>query len=183
MLVVAKVGHAAPEFAVGCVDLRDAQRRSVRLGDYAGRWLAMMFYPRDFSFVCPTELTAFSGRGADFRQRGCALLGVSVDSLELHREWLERPPAEGGLGPLQFPLASDPDGAMARAYGVWVDEKPSLLARLQNQELGRKLTPHVEEPYQELLAAMLRRDPARRPAMREVLDRLSVARGPAASDA
>ena len=120
---IAKVGEAAPEFALACADARDQDRQAVRSSDYAGRWAILVFYPRDFSFVCPTELTSFSARWLDFRQRGCELLGVSVDSVELHREWLGTPPTEGGLGPLQFPLASDPNGAMARAYGVWVDQK------------------------------------------------------------
>lgn len=120
---VAKVGKSAPQLALACADAWDHNRQSVVLRDYRGRWLALLFYPRDFSFVCPTELTSFSGRMADFRQRGCELIGISVDSVELHREWLRTPVGEGGVGPLQFPLASDPDGAAARAYGVWVDGK------------------------------------------------------------
>jgi peroxiredoxin (alkyl hydroperoxide reductase subunit C) len=120
---VAKVGQAAPEFSLACVDARDRDRQSIGLGDCAGRWAVLIFYPRDFSFVCPTELTSFSSRWEDFRARGCELLGISVDSIALHREWLSTPPGAGGLGPLRFPLASDPDGAAARAYGVWVDEK------------------------------------------------------------
>jgi len=120
---VAKVGETAPEFVLACADARDLGRQSVCSNDYAGRWAILIFYPRDFSFVCPTELTSFSARWRDFHQRGCGLLGISVDTVELHREWLRTPPADGGLGPLQFPLASDPDGAAARAYGVWVDQK------------------------------------------------------------
>ena len=120
---IAQVGQAAPAFALACADARDERRMRVTSGEYAGRWLILIFYPRDFSFVCPTELTSFSAHEADFRQRNCALLGISVDTLELHREWLRTAPADGGLGALQFPLASDPDGALARAYGVWVDEK------------------------------------------------------------
>ncbi len=125
-----RIGEAAPEFILACADARDANRRTVRLADYSGRWLAIVFYPRDFSFVCPTELTSFSARGPDFQQRGCELLGLSVDTVELHREWLATPPSEGGLGPLQFPLAADPDGATARAYGVWHEEKQVSLRGL-----------------------------------------------------
>jgi len=119
----AKVGEPAPDFALTCVSAQDEVPRGVRLSDYSGRWLMLFFYPRDFSFVCPTELTSFSARLADFQRRGCELLGVSVDSIELHREWLTTPADQGGLGPLQFPLASDPDGSAARAYGVWVEAK------------------------------------------------------------
>ena len=86
---------------------------------YQGRWLLLIFYPHDFSFVCPTELTEFSANHREFDRRNCSLLAVSVDSIELHREWLQTPPADGGLGPMQFPLASDPDGTVAKAFGVW----------------------------------------------------------------
>ncbi|MHB8900449.1 MAG: redoxin domain-containing protein [Thermoguttaceae bacterium] len=79
---VCEVGRAAPGFMLPCVSSQDGAVRPVSLGDYAGRWLAILFYPRDFSFVCPTELTAFSAQGADFVARGCELLGVSVDTVE-----------------------------------------------------------------------------------------------------
>ena len=117
-----QIGRTAPDFAMGCIDA-DGEVREIRRQDYADRWLILLFYPRDFSFVCPTELTAFSARMEDFDERNCALLGVSVDSLELHREWLTTPPAHGGLGPLRFPLGSDPDGRVAQRYAVWVPEK------------------------------------------------------------
>jgi alkyl hydroperoxide reductase subunit AhpC/predicted Ser/Thr protein kinase len=122
-MIGAKVGEPAPTFSLVCVSALDPEPRLVQLGDYSGRWLMLVFYPRDFSFVCPTELTAFSARVADFRERGCDLLGISVDTIELHQEWLTTPPAKGGLGPLQFPLAADVDGRAARSYGVWVVEK------------------------------------------------------------
>jgi alkyl hydroperoxide reductase subunit AhpC/predicted Ser/Thr protein kinase len=105
-----------------CVDAAGATRRAA-LADYAGQWLILIFYPRDFSFVCPTELTAFSARIADFESRRCALLGISVDTLDMHREWLGTPPRDGGIGPLRYPLASDSDGRTARAYGAWDAEK------------------------------------------------------------
>ncbi len=122
-LAAPRVGGAAPAFELPCVDAEGGPERRVRLEDYAGRWLVLIFYPRDFSFVCPTELTAFSARIADFQKRDAVLLAVSVDSLELHREWLTTPPRRGGLGPLQFPLGSDPDGRAARAFGVWDPDK------------------------------------------------------------
>ncbi len=64
------VGQAAPHFELTCTDL-GLTPRQVRLEDYRGRWLILVFYPRDFSFVCPTELTAFSARVLDFQQREC----------------------------------------------------------------------------------------------------------------
>ncbi len=120
---VAKVGEAAPDFDLPCVMAADAAPRPVRRSDYAGRWLMLVFYPGDFTFVCPTELAALSARHADFARRDCSLLGISADPIEMHRQWLAAPPAEGGLGPLQFPLASDPAGEAARAYGVWAEAR------------------------------------------------------------
>jgi alkyl hydroperoxide reductase subunit AhpC len=125
-----KVGEAAPDFALTCVSAADAAPRPMRRSDFAGRWLMLVFYPGDFTFVCPTELTAFSARHADFTRRNCSLLGISADPIEMHREWLATPPAEGGLGPLQFPLASDPAGETARAFGVWVEAQQVCIRAL-----------------------------------------------------
>jgi serine/threonine protein kinase/peroxiredoxin len=75
-------------------------------------------------------LTALSGRIAEFRERECDLLGVSTDTLQTHERWLGTPPWEGGLGPLQFPLASDADGAVCRAYGVYVPRQHLALRGL-----------------------------------------------------
>ncbi len=122
-MAIARVGQPAPSFQLECVSAADRHPQPVHLQNYAGRWLMLIFYPRDFSFVCPTELTAFSARLPDFRQRDCDLLGISVDTIQLHHEWLTTSPADGGLGPLQFPLAADPEGIAARAYGVWVEDK------------------------------------------------------------
>jgi eukaryotic-like serine/threonine-protein kinase len=118
-----RVGQPSPDFALECISSGESQPRHVTLSDFSGRWLIAIFYPRDFTFVCPTELTAFSARLADFQQRDCDLIGISVDSIEMHQEWLLTPPSEGGLGPLQFPLASDAEGKIARAHGVWDAEK------------------------------------------------------------
>ena len=122
-MVPCEVGKAAPKFFLSCVSAENTASRNVALRDYAGRWLVLIFYPRDFSFVCPTELTSFSAHLGDFAERDCELLGISVDTIELHREWLTTAPAEGGLGPLRFPLASDPKGDAAKAYGVWIEWK------------------------------------------------------------
>jgi alkyl hydroperoxide reductase subunit AhpC/predicted Ser/Thr protein kinase len=123
MMDIARIGESAPGFELACISATQMLVRNVSLSDYSGRWLILIFYPHDFTFVCPTELTAFSARLDDFRRRDCEFLGISVDPIELHREWLSTPPKRGGLGPLQFPLASDPDGTVARAFGFWIAEK------------------------------------------------------------
>ena len=101
----------------------DCRRGKVASGDYLGRWLAIMFYPRDFSFVCPTELTGFSAEKPEFDRRDCELLGISIDSVESHLQWLATPAADGGVEGLRFPLASDPGGDVCRSFGVWREDE------------------------------------------------------------
>ena len=93
------------------------------LADYRGRWLVLVFYPRDFSLVCPTELIGLTQRFDEFAEQECELLGISCDSVESHERWIATPRAQGGLGGLSFPLASDLDGSAARSYGVY-QERP-----------------------------------------------------------
>lgn len=115
---IAQVGVEAPAFRLRCASAGGAVTWRTN-ADYHGEWLMLIFYPRDNSFVCPTELTAFSGRMDEFRKRGCSLLGISVDTLDSHLEWLKAPVDRGGVGPLRFPLAADEEGRASRAYGVW----------------------------------------------------------------
>lgn len=124
----AMVGTRAPNFSLPCTAGLDSDRKKASLDDYLDRWLLLLFYPRDFSFICPTELTAVSGRMAQFRERGCDVLGVSTDSVETHERWMRTPQAEGGIGRLDFPLAGDEDGAACRSYGVF-DERQKVALR------------------------------------------------------
>lgn len=117
------IGNPAPAFDLACTRLTDHGRDRVALPDYRGRWLILVFYPHDFSLVCPTELVGLSQRFEEFGDHGCELLGVSGDSVESHERWIATPRAQGGLGGLNFPLASDPAGAAARAYGVYHEGK------------------------------------------------------------
>jgi serine/threonine protein kinase len=71
-----------------------------------------------------------SGRIAEFRERNCDVLGISTDSAATHQRWLATPPGQGGVGPLRFPLASDEDGSVARAYGVYVEGQKLALRGL-----------------------------------------------------
>src|SRR5262245_11945980 len=125
----ASVGKRAPQFELPCTSGQGVIRQ-VALADYRDRWLILVFYPRDFSLVCPTELTALSARVEELRHRGCDILGISTDSLESHDRWIATPRARGGLGEIHFPLASDRDGAVARAYDVYLDPQGIALRGL-----------------------------------------------------
>ena len=103
---------------------------NVRLSDYRGRWLVLVFYPLDFTFVCPTELTTFSDRYDDFEAIGADVLGISTDSVFSHRAWLQTPRDKGGVADLRYPLASDQTKDVSRAYGVLIENQGIALRGL-----------------------------------------------------
>ena len=76
------------------------------------------FYPLDFTFVCPTEITAFSDHIDRFKALNCEVLGASVDSQFSHLAWLKIPRNQGGLGDIKFPLLADVNKSLAKDYGV-----------------------------------------------------------------
>ena len=103
---------------------------NVRLSDYRGKWLVMVFYPLDFTFVCPTELTTFSDRYDDFEAIGADVIGISTDSVFSHRAWLQTPRDKGGVEGLRYPLASDQTRETSRAYGVLIENQGIALRGL-----------------------------------------------------
>jgi alkyl hydroperoxide reductase subunit AhpC len=112
------VGARAPDFTLPATAWPDTCEREVSLDDYRDRWLVLLFYPRDFSMVCPTELTALGVQFDEFARRDCDILGISTDSVATHQKWIATPRNQGGLGGLAFPLASDESGMVCQAYGV-----------------------------------------------------------------
>lgn len=110
------VQKPAPDFEADAVIGGDFKR--VKLDDYKGKWVILFFYPLDFTFVCPTEITAFSDRAEDFKALGCAVLGCSVDSKYSHLAWVKTPRKEGGLGGVKYPLLADVTKKLSSDYGV-----------------------------------------------------------------
>lgn len=88
----------------------------------------IIFYPADFTFVCPSELIAFNHRLKEFEKRGVKLLGISVDSPYAHQTWKKMPASDGGVGPLDFPLISDQSKEISEAYGVLSEDGVALRA-------------------------------------------------------
>ena len=110
------IGNAAPSFSADAA--KSGEIVKISLDDYKGKWLTLFFYPLDFTFVCPTELVAFSDRADDFRAAGCEILGVSVDSAHTHLAWMRTPRNEAGVGNLNYPLLQDIGGEIASSYDV-----------------------------------------------------------------
>lgn len=129
-LRLAKVGQSAPDFDMPSTKNMATLAENVKLSDYAGKWLILLFYPLDFTFVCPTELTAFSDRIDELNGIGAEVIGVSTDSVHSHRAWINTPREENGVAGMQYPLASDVGGKLARQYNILVEESNIALRGL-----------------------------------------------------
>jgi alkyl hydroperoxide reductase subunit AhpC len=111
------VTQQAPDFKAQAV-LPDGSFKQISLNDYKGKYVILFFYPLDFTFVCPTEIIAFSDRAAEFEAAGVQLLGCSIDSHFSHLAWRNTPRTQGGLGDIQYPLVADLNKDIARSFGV-----------------------------------------------------------------
>ena len=114
------VTREAPDFTADAVV--NEEFKTVKLSDYRGKYVVLFFYPLDFTFVCPTEIIAYSDKIDEFRKRGAEVLGCSVDSKFSHLKWIQTARADGGLGGLKFPLISDLTKKISTDYGVLVDD-------------------------------------------------------------
>lgn len=124
------VGKLAPEFRMNAVKGDGSDFLTVKSEDYKGKWLVMFFYPLDFTFVCPTEITGFSDRYEEFKAVGTELLAVSCDSEYSHQAWIKQSKEEGGLGKINFPIASDMTKEVAKNYGILIEEEGIALRGL-----------------------------------------------------
>lgn len=121
-VTIAKVGQPAPDFNMPSTKNIDTLADNVKLSDYKGKWLILLFYPLDFTFVCPTELIHFSERLEEFQGVGAEVVGVSTDSVHSHRAWLKTPQDKNGIEGVKYPIASDVGGKLARAYNILVED-------------------------------------------------------------
>ena len=110
----------APDFTATAVVNKQFEQLS--LSQFKGKNVVLFFYPLDFTFVCPTEIIAFSDRIAEFRTRNTEVIGVSVDSQFSHLAWINTKREEGGLGDLHYPLVADITKGIARDYGVLLQD-------------------------------------------------------------
>jgi peroxiredoxin (alkyl hydroperoxide reductase subunit C) len=116
------VGKKAPDFTAPAVMPDGTINESFSLSDFKEKYVVLFFYPLDFTFVCPTELIAFSRRIKEFEERGVQVIGCSVDSQFTHVAWRNTPVEDGGVGAIAYPLVADVKHEICRAYDVEFDE-------------------------------------------------------------
>ncbi|MBE9220097.1 peroxiredoxin [Dolichospermum flos-aquae] len=146
-----RVGQLAPDFTATAVV--DQEFKPIKLSDYRGKYVVLFFYPLDFTFVCPTEVTAFSDRYAEFSNLNTKVFGISVDSAFSHLAWMQTDRKSGGVGDLNYPLVSDIKKEISAAYnvldpssgvalrGLFIIDKDGILqhATINNMAFGRSI--------------------------------------------
>jgi peroxiredoxin (alkyl hydroperoxide reductase subunit C) len=123
------VSKPAPEFELE--GYFKGQFSKYKLSEYRKKWVILLFYPLDFTFVCPTEVLNFSAAAEQFTKLNCQLFGVSVDSIYVHKAWVDTKREDGGLGgDLNYPLLSDLNKVMTRDYGILMENEGVALRGL-----------------------------------------------------
>ncbi|XP_078588633.1 peroxiredoxin-like isoform X1 [Branchiostoma floridae x Branchiostoma japonicum] len=118
--VAAAVTCKAPAFTGTAVVGNGFQE--IGLQDFKGKYVVLLFYPLDFTFVCPTEIIAFSEKAEEFQKLKAEVVGVSTDSHFSHLAWINTPRKQGGLGEMKIALLSDFNKKIARDYGVLLED-------------------------------------------------------------
>ena len=119
------VGQPAPTLDVEAyVPGRPAAER-ISTADYSGDWVVLVFYPRDFTFVCPTELRGFGDLHDEFAAAGAQVLAASTDSYWVHKAWFEGEPALRGV---RYPVLADTAHRLTAAYGILLDDGSAMRA-------------------------------------------------------
>ncbi|XP_032667210.1 peroxiredoxin 1 isoform X1 [Odontomachus brunneus] len=123
IMPVPQIQKPAPAFSGTAVV--NGQFKDIKLSDYKGKYVVLFFYPLDFTFVCPTEIIAFSDRVKEFSDIGCQVIAASTDSHFSHLAWVNTPRKQGGLGEMNIPLLADKSFKISRDYGV-LDEETGI---------------------------------------------------------
>ncbi|MCK5553310.1 MAG: peroxiredoxin [Deltaproteobacteria bacterium] len=123
------VAKTAPDFELE--GYSNGTFNKYKLSDYRGKWVILLFYPLDFTFVCPTEVLNFSDAVDELGKLNCQIFGISVDSKYVHKAWVDTKREEGGLGgKINYPLLSDINKQTARDYGILIEEEGVALRGL-----------------------------------------------------
>ena len=92
----------------------------VKLSDYKGKWVVLLFYPADFTFICPTELVDAAKLYNDFKKENAEILSISTDTVFVHKAWHDNSPS---IKQIQYPMLADPTGNICKQFGTYIDDE------------------------------------------------------------
>ncbi len=119
-----KIGEKIPDFTLGYFQSDNGTETDkdakLTLSKYRGTWMVLVFYPADFTFVCPTELEELAGLHSAFKKAGAEVMSVSTDTVFVHKAWHDASPA---IKKITYPMIADPTGNLCRAFGTYIDDE------------------------------------------------------------
>ena len=115
---IVQIGQEVPDF--NSKAFHNEEMKDIKLSDYKGKWLILMFYPADFTFICPTELSEAADYYEEFKKLGAEILSVSTDTVFVHKAWHDQSPA---IKKVQYPMLADPTGRLCREFGTYLEEE------------------------------------------------------------
>lgn len=113
-----KIGQEVPEFKMAAY--QNNEIKDIKLSDYKGKWVVMVFYPADFTFVCPTELEEVANLYPKFQDAGAEVISVSTDTAFVHKAWHDTSEA---IGKVNYLMGADPTGEVSRLFDVYIDNE------------------------------------------------------------
>jgi NADH-dependent peroxiredoxin subunit C len=112
------INTIVPEFELEAYQNNKIKR--IKLSDYKGKWVVLIFYPADFTFVCPTELEDAETFYDEIKKLGGEIMSVSTDTAFVHKAWHDTSPA---IGKIRYPMLADPTGNVCRMFGTYIDKE------------------------------------------------------------
>ena len=112
------IGEKVEDFQVEAFHNNEITK--TKLSDYQGKWVVVVFYPADFTFICPTELTELADHYEEFKAQGAEILSVSTDTVFVHKAWYDNSPA---IQKIKYPMLADPTGKLCRQFGTYISEE------------------------------------------------------------
>lgn len=112
------VGKTLPKFTLSAY--HENEIKEINLEDYKGKWLVLLFYPADFTFICPTELEEAAEYYSKFKELDAEIVSVSTDTAFSHKGWHDHSPS---IKKVEYPMLADPTGALCRALGVMIEKE------------------------------------------------------------
>ncbi len=110
-----KIGKRVPDMSLQV--FQDNDIKDISLGEYKGKWLVMVFYPADFTFICPTELEDLANKYEDFKANNAEILSISTDTVFVHKAWHD---ASDSIKKIKYPMGSDPNAKICKKFGTYI---------------------------------------------------------------
>lgn len=111
-----KINEKVPDFELEAY--QNEQTKKIKLSDYKGKWVVLIFYPADFTFICPTELEEAAEMYEDFKKQGAEIMSVSTDTVFVHKAWHDNSPS---IKKIKYPMLADPTGKLCREFGTYIE--------------------------------------------------------------